>query len=157
MGPAILIIDDAESYKNKLKLMFEHEGHRVHTSSSVDKAVSLVNGLVRDNKLPELIILELRLSGTFGLSALRAVQGALAGNRVPIVIASWGFDKLAQSHMAIMGAMGYVEKPVLLTTLYSFAVTVMKEHKVRLNQEQSIESDFLADLDLIPKTPSSAA
>jgi DNA-binding response OmpR family regulator len=105
-GPFLLIVDDDPDILDALRFMLEDEGYRVQTSEKGDYAESL-----RDDNggLPDLIILDVLLSGKDGRMICRKLKSQDDTKHVPIVMISAHPD--AERSVREVGADAFVAKP----------------------------------------------
>jgi DNA-binding response OmpR family regulator len=105
-GPFLLIVDDDPDILDALRFMLEDEGYRVQTSEKGDYAESL-----RDDNggLPDLIILDVLLSGKDGRIICRKLKSQDDTKHVPIVMISAHPD--AERSVREVGADAFVAKP----------------------------------------------
>ncbi|HET6879561.1 MAG TPA: sigma-54 dependent transcriptional regulator [Pirellulales bacterium] len=100
----LLIVDDEESICWALRRLATDEGHAATVASSAEEAIELVGGQPFD-----LIMLDVRLPGADGLSAMRQLKSLQP--QAPIVVMT-AFGNLATAVEAIRnGAFDYVTKP----------------------------------------------
>jgi DNA-binding response OmpR family regulator len=104
--PYILVIDDDPDILDAIRAMLEDEGHHVQTSEKGDYAESL-----RDiaGGLPDLIILDVLLSGKDGRAICRKLKEQSETNHIPIIMISAHPD--AGGSVKDVGADAFVAKP----------------------------------------------
>lgn len=108
----VLIVDDEESICWALRRLLEEEGHQVAVASSAEEALR-----VAEEQTPDLVMLDVRLPGMDGISAMAPLQrvaaehvGGREGN-VPIVVMT-AFGSLSTAVAALgNGAFDYLIKP----------------------------------------------
>lgn len=104
MPRSLLIIDDEEAVCWSLKRAFERTGFRVHTAASAEQGFDLAR-----KHPPDAIILDVRLPGLDGLSALAKLRD-LSDDAPVIVITAHG--NLSTAVKAVEGgAFDYIPKP----------------------------------------------
>ena len=104
MPATVLIVDDEEAISWSLRKAFERLGHRVGVASSAEVAFELANQIK-----PDAIVLDVRLPGLDGLSALSRLRD-IAGGAPVIVITAHG--NLSTAVRAVEGgAFDYLSKP----------------------------------------------
>lgn len=102
--PNILVIDDEESICWGLQQLFASEGYRARTAASAEEGLALAR-----ESAPDLVILDVRLPGMDGLTAMRALRAA--GCEAPVVIIT-AFGDLPTAVAAVnQGAVDYLPKP----------------------------------------------
>ncbi|MDZ4677963.1 MAG: response regulator [Oligoflexia bacterium] len=123
----IVIIDDSEAVRDSLKYYFESHGAVVYTASQIERVRTLLLGLITENTLPDLVIVDIILPECFGLSALRVINDITRDFHIPILVVSSGFNKLAIAQMKLHDVVAYIEKPVLLEKLYKFTLDLLSD------------------------------
>lgn len=106
MTKQILVVDDDPDILDAIRWMLEDAGYEVHTSDKGDYAENL-----HDNNggLPDLIILDVLLSGKDGRTICKALKSRPDTRRIPIVMVS-AHPSAAGSARAV-GADDFVAKP----------------------------------------------
>ena len=107
----ILIVDDASFMRGSLKYIVEDVGHQVvGMAKDGGEAVELYRKLK-----PDLVTLDILMSGMEGLSALKAIMGEDPGGKVIMVTALGQEGK--QQEARKLGASGYIIKPFKRTEI----------------------------------------
>lgn len=122
---SVLILDDQNSLRDSLKMRFEKLGSTVYTSGHIERGLSLLEGLVKNNKAPEVIIMDVRLPDSYGFNSLSRIQHTLGETIVPIIVASWGFSEPMVFQMRLYGVVGYVEKPIFIDKIFNFSIQLL--------------------------------
>ncbi len=100
----VLIVDDEESICWGLRRLLTASGHYVDVASSAEEALEIAA-----QRRPELVVLDVRLPGMDGLSAMVRLQQLAAG--APIVVIT-AFGNLETAVAAVRGgAFDYLTKP----------------------------------------------
>jgi CheY-like chemotaxis protein len=71
---AVLIVEDEKHTRNTLCLVIENAGYTVMTASDGREALGLVLKLRKAGRLPDLLVLDLEMSGLTGLELLDALK-----------------------------------------------------------------------------------
>lgn len=122
----VLIVDDEESICWGLERLLEEAGHRVSIASSAEDGLELAAA-----RRPDLVVLDVRLPGTDGLTAMSQFS-AVAAN-VPIVVIT-AFGNLETAVRAVRnGAFDYLAKPFDLEQ----AAAVMERALAQQREPQS--------------------
>jgi DNA-binding NtrC family response regulator len=100
----VLIVDDEESICWGLERMLTETGHDVSVAASAEEAFESV-----EQRRPDLVVLDVRLPGLDGLTAMRHF-GDLAGSVPIVVITAFGNLDVAVAAMR-NGAFDYLAKP----------------------------------------------
>ena len=107
----ILIVDDAAFMRGSLKYIVEISGHSV-VGMAKDGQEAL--GLTRELK-PDIVTLDILMSGMDGLTALGAIKKEAPGVKVIMVTALGQEEK--QEEARKLGASGYIRKPFKQTEI----------------------------------------
>ncbi len=116
----LLIVDDDPSILDALRFLFEDEGYRVQTSEKGDYAESL-----RDESggLPDLIVLDILLSGKDGRAICRMLKDQASTRHIPIVMISAYPDAYASA--AAVGANAFVAKPFAIEEMLATVAALL--------------------------------
>lgn len=108
----ILIAEDTFDFREMLRHFLEANGYRTLEASDGEQAVE-----VATRERPDLILMDLGLPGTDGLSAVARIREHISLAEMPILIVS-AYDRLEYRTEAVSaGCSGYVTKPVDLDAL----------------------------------------
>jgi DNA-binding NtrC family response regulator len=100
----VLIVDDEESICWGLKRLLSEEGHRVSVTSSAEEALVSV-----ERQVPDLVVMDVRLPGMDGLSAMERLSSV--SGPIPVVVMT-AFGSLDTAVAAMKrGAIDYLTKP----------------------------------------------
>jgi len=102
----ILVIDDDPDILDAIRLLLEDEGYAVKTSDKGEYAESLHD---ENGGLPDLIILDILLSGKDGRTICRKLKARADTRHIPIILLSAHPD--AARSAAEVGADAYLAKP----------------------------------------------
>lgn len=115
MKKKILVADDDQAILDVMKLMLEDAGYEVETSMNGETVYKM------DHNLPDLLLLDIWMSGTDGCDICRYVKAQKDTQKIPIIMFSANKDgeKIAKE----AGAEGFIAKPFemdhLLSTIQS--------------------------------------
>jgi DNA-binding response OmpR family regulator len=116
MTHTILSIEDASSFRQLIQLALEFEGFNVVEAQSGTSGLALARSLA-----PDLILLDVNLPDTDGLTLCKAILADLQLHQIPIVMLSSSNDE-AQIEAGIQaGAKGYLVKPFYPKELIALA------------------------------------
>lgn len=101
---SILIVDDEQSYRQLLSLVFEGDGHTIRTASNGREAVELVN-----EEAPDVIVSDVRMPDMDGIEMLRAVRETHADLGVIFMTAHASVESAREAFK--LGADDFVTKP----------------------------------------------
>lgn len=115
----ILVVDDDPDILEALRFMLEDEGYRVQTTEKGEYAESLRD---QNGGLPDLILLDVLLSGKDGRAICKKLKSQDDTRHIPIVMISAHPD--AERSVKEVGADAFVAKPFsvdgLLDTIAGF-------------------------------------
>lgn len=103
--PEILVVDDDPSILDALEFTLQDAGYRVRTSAKGD----FLEELHTQKKLPDLIILDVMLSGRDGRILCKHLKQQLQTRNVPIILISAHLD--AKESSENVGADAFLAKP----------------------------------------------
>ena len=106
----LLVVDDDLGICRMLELHFRGEGHQVQTAHSVDEGLACAA-----EQEPEMIILDIRMSGKSGLEGLLEFKELAPEARVIMITAFHDMESTIQAMQG--GADDYIHKPIDLTQL----------------------------------------
>lgn len=99
----VLVVDDEPMVREVIAGYLERDGHRVHEVADGDEAMAWLDG-----HQPDLVVLDLMLPGTDGLSILRHVRATSA---VPVILLTARTEEIDRVLGLELGADDYVVKP----------------------------------------------
>jgi two-component system nitrogen regulation response regulator GlnG len=135
----VLIVDDEESICWGLKRLLQESGHSVSVASSAEEGLSQAR-----RKRPDLAVLDVRLPGMDGLSAMRPLREC-AGNLPIVVITAFGSLDVAVSAMR-GGAFDYLTKPFDLEQAASVIDRALAHRPVSQNEDAGAADTMQAEL-----------
>jgi two-component system, response regulator RegA len=103
-GTSLLIVDDDETFRERLARAFRERGFEVRTASDYEQAAALAQ-----HEAPELAVIDLRMPGRSGLELLRELKRIDAETRV-VVLTAYGSIATTIDAMKL-GAVYYLQKP----------------------------------------------
>jgi DNA-binding response OmpR family regulator len=113
-SPLILVVDDDPDIVDALRFMLEDEGFDVQTTDKAAYAESLHDG---NGRLPDLIILDVLLSGADGRAICRKLKSQDDTKHIPILMIS--AHPNAEQSVKDVGADAFVAKPFGVDELLS--------------------------------------
>tara|TARA_R110002095_G_scaffold69678_1_gene59465 strand:- start:177 stop:1523 length:1347 start_codon:yes stop_codon:yes gene_type:complete len=132
----LLIIDDDLAICRMLELHFLAEGHQVQVAHSVDQGLARVC-----ESQPELIILDIRMSGKSGLEGLLELKPLAPHAGVIMITAFHDMESTIQAMQG--GADDYIHKPIDLVQLDQ-AVQSVLQRRLPNNEEMDLDT-FVAN------------
>jgi two-component system response regulator AtoC len=128
----ILVVDDDQSIATAFQKFLDHEGHACLLASNAEDAVRLVG-----ERGPDLVIMDVRMPGTDGLTALQTIR-KLHGSVPVVIMTAHGTSQTSIDAMRA-GAFEYVTKPLDLDQLRDVIARVLSVKDTRA------QADDLAD------------
>ena len=102
--PSILIVDDDETYRNRLARAFVDRGYDVHTAHDYDSAIALAT-----SDSPEFAVVDLKMPGKSGLELVKSLHEIDPATKSVVLT---GYGSIATAIDAIrLGATYYLSKP----------------------------------------------
>ena len=103
----ILIAEDNDDLRSMLKELLEVRGYGVLEATDGQEAIDMAL-----STRPDLVLMDLGLPGTDGLSAVTEIRERVSVSEMPIIIVS-AYDRLEYRTEAISaGCSGYMTKPI---------------------------------------------
>ena len=108
----ILVVDDEADIRGLLKEILSEEGYDVDVAGDAGQARAS-----RARQLPDLVLLDIWMPDTDGITLLREWQGAAAESSCPVVMMSGHGTVETAVEATRLGAFDFVEKPLSLQKL----------------------------------------
>lgn len=106
-GERILLVEDNAQNRRLAQFLLKSRGYTVYEATTGQEALELAR-----THLPDLVLMDLRLPGTDGLTATRALKEDDMTRRIP-VIALTAFAMDGDREKALQaGCDGYITKPI---------------------------------------------
>lgn len=122
----ILVVEDEEDQRIRLKYVLESEGYQVSEADSGDKAIEMFDG--RD-RLYNIVITDLKMPGkSDGLDVLREIKKKSPNTDIIIVTAYGTIDSAVRA--MINGAFDYIQKPLNMPELRIRVERALKNQEV---------------------------
>ena len=146
----VLIVDDEPAICWAFQEALSDAGHRVHVCASAEDALDWT-----DNASPDLVLLDVRLPGIDGLTALQKLQGRLGD--APIIIMT-AFGNLDTAVRAIDGgAFDYLPKPFDLDQAMSVIRQALDSRENDLSIDQPKRAASHTDQLIVGSSPAMQA
>jgi two-component system nitrogen regulation response regulator NtrX len=139
--PVVLVVDDEGSIRESLSEIFRDEGYDVLTSSSGEEAIEIVK-----EQNPDLILLDIWLSGIDGIQTLEEIKG-LKPELPVIMISGHGNIELAVKATR-MGAYDFLEKPLSLEKILLVAKRALEKQALEM-EYKTLKQDLTKKYRLI--------
>ena len=105
--PLVLIVDDSEKNRKLAREVLRAAGFRTLEAARGDEAIA-----VAANRLPDLILLDLRLPDMHGTEVARKLRGAAETGRIRVVALSASPIAGGSDRLLATGFDGYLQKPI---------------------------------------------
>lgn len=103
-APSLLIVDDDETFRERLARAFRDRGYEVRTAAGYDAAMQLAQV-----ESPELAVIDLKMPGQSGLELTRDLHGLDPATKIVVLT---GYGSIATAIEAVrLGAIYYLNKP----------------------------------------------
>ncbi len=123
MTDTILIVDDDKSIRYSLERMFEERNLKVATARNGEEALEGLKG-----KLPDLVVMDVKMSGMSGLEALREMR-KLHPKLLVIIITAYGTTETAIEAMKL-GAYDYILKPFDIPRMWQLVEKALQVNRM---------------------------
>jgi CheY-like chemotaxis protein len=109
-APKILLVDDEGLMLALYKAHIERAGYRLVTAKSGEEGLE-----VAPREMPDLIVMDVIMTGMSGLAALRELKNKEATKGIPVVIVTAAVSQqhdAARQESALSGAIRFLTKPI---------------------------------------------
>lgn len=138
----LLVVDDEEVWRERLRVTFEREGHRVLSAEDAPAALRLLH-----RERPDLILLDMEMPGVDGLALCRLLRAQGTTKQLPIIVVSAHDDEGRKVDAFAAGADDYVVKTAPRGELVSRVGTHLEAaRRARALEGSNRELGFIADL-----------
>ncbi|NRB72128.1 MAG: response regulator [Xanthomonadales bacterium] len=103
----VLIVDDSQLYRFKLRKLVEAKGHEALTANNGQEALAVAR-----QEQPDIILMDIVMPGMSGYEAKRSLARDPATNHIPVIFVSSRSAESDKVWGMRLGAAGYVTKPV---------------------------------------------
>ena len=118
---SMLLVDDDETFRERLARALRDRGFDVRTAASVDEGVQLA-----EQDSPEYAVIDLRMPGKGGMDLLRELKRVDTGTRSVILT---GYGSIATAVEAVrLGAINFIPKPADADDVVAAFETVSYTH-----------------------------
>jgi light-regulated signal transduction histidine kinase (bacteriophytochrome) len=139
---SILAVDDTLSSLKLLADILTAEGYEVRPANSGELALASAAA-----RLPELILLDIRMPGIDGFEVLRRLRATPESSRVPVIFLSAVAEMDARVEGLKLGAVDFVSKPFQREELLARVKTHVELFRLRQLLEQKAESALARNLE----------
>ena len=110
----ILIVDDNATERELTTIAIEATGRKISVRYAKD-GKSALSMLRNGHKLPDLILLDLKMPGMSGIEVLHELRGDDRLRDLPVVVVTSSALESDRAEATAAGASGYIKKPHSLT------------------------------------------
>lgn len=103
----VLIVDDSQIYRFKLRKLVEAKGHEALTANNGEEALQLAR-----EEQPDVILMDIVMPGMSGYEAKRSLARDPSTTQIPVIFVSSRSADSDRIWGMRLGAAGYVTKPV---------------------------------------------
>lgn len=105
-SPLVLVVDDDARLREFVRVNLEMDGYEVREASSAEEGLAVL-----DAELPDLILLDVMMSGMNGFEMLRRVQEQHGSGTIPVIMFSGKVDEHSAEDARERGAQAFIGKP----------------------------------------------
>jgi CheY-like chemotaxis protein len=110
-GEKILLVEDNEVNRRLAEFLLRSHGFEVRQAATAQETFEILR-----SERPDLIVMDIQLSGMDGLEATRRLKGDPATSNIPVVaVTSYAMSGDRERALAA-GCVGYITKPIDKTT-----------------------------------------
>ena len=114
----ILSVDDDPVNQMVVQAMLKNKGFEVVTAADGERALSLIEQLHADNRLPEAILLDVMMPGLTGFEVVKRIRTLYPDWKVPVILVSAAGQKEKINEGIASGANAYIMKPLKVAELH---------------------------------------
>ena len=119
-GKRILIVDDEKPVVVFMKNYFQRRNIDVEIATDGDEALNLF-----DKRRPDVVFLDLNMEGKNGFEVLKEMKERYASSKV--IILTGRRDRESKRRTTILGADGYICKPIVIDEFEKILATFLKK------------------------------
>jgi FixJ family two-component response regulator len=131
---SVLIIDDEEIIRQRLKNLLSLDGFTVHTAGSGPEGISLF-----EQASPDVVVADIKMPGISGIDVLKKIKGEGSTAEVILLTGHGGLDTAIAAIKE--GAFGYVEKPMEYEMLLE-EINRALDHQHSTNERLRMEQEL---------------
>ena len=121
-GKRVLVVDDNAVNRRLLQVLLHSRGYEVCEAASAPEAFATLR-----EKLPHVILMDLRLPGMDGLTATRRLKADPATREIPVVAVTSYAMKGDEETARAAGCCAYVTKPIDKTLFLETVASVLRK------------------------------
>ena len=121
-GERVLVVDDNAVNRRLVQVLLHSRGYEVCEAASAPEAFAKLR-----EKLPHVILMDLRLPGMDGLTATRTLKADPATREIPIVAVTSYAMKGDEETARAAGCCAYVTKPIDKTLFLEMVASVLRK------------------------------
>ena len=105
-GPMVLIVDDDPGLRSLVRASLELEGYSVREAGSAEEGLAVL-----EEKLPDLILLDVMMPQVDGWETLRRIQEHTGVGAIPVIMFSGQVDDGSAADAVSRGVQSFIGKP----------------------------------------------
>ena len=125
-GFKVLLVDDNLVNLKLFKILLDAAGFEVHTAVDADSVRDALRRL-----RPDLILMDIQLPGTDGLTLTREIKADPALRDIPVVALTAYAMKGDDERAIASGCIGYITKPIETTSFSETVAGFLRQHRER--------------------------
>jgi DNA-binding response OmpR family regulator len=106
-SPSILIVDNEQRNRDLMQIMLAAEGFQIESAASGEQALAMI-----ELRAPDLILLDVMMSGMDGYQIAARIKGSRATRHIPIIMVTARDDQDGKMLGLLSGAENFLTKPV---------------------------------------------
>jgi len=106
-SPSILIVDNEQRNRDLMQIMLAAEGFQIESAASGEQALAMI-----ELRAPDLILLDVMMSGMDGYQIAARIKGNRATRHIPIIMVTARDDQDGKMLGLLSGAENFLTKPV---------------------------------------------
>jgi two-component system, cell cycle response regulator DivK len=122
----ILIVEDNEKNMKLVRDILRHQGHTTIEARTGEEGVQLAI-----TRSPDLVLMDIHLSGIDGIEALRRIRAQPSLGAVPVIAVSASVMPTDQRHIVGSGFDAFVSKPISLKPFVAMVERFLKDGRAR--------------------------
>ena len=146
MKPKVLIVDDEESIRSSMRMIFEYEGYDVLLAANGPAGLKMA-----EREAPDLILLDIKMPQMDGIEVLKKLKEAPDGP--PVVILSGHGTVQTAVEATKLGAFDFIEKPPESERILLVARNALSQKKLR-DENRQLRLSFDARYRIVGRSPS---
>ncbi|MBI4377501.1 MAG: response regulator [Nitrospinae bacterium] len=107
-GKNVMVVEDNEKNRKLMRVVLKAKGYNVIEAATGEEAL----GILRNQKKPDIILMDIQLPGINGLKLVRQIKGDMLIKDIPIIAVTAYAMKGDEQKFIESGCDAYVSKPI---------------------------------------------